>query len=103
MRYLSSNRGPHGTGLYLKLAISDPASIAGASSTPSDGHQPMSNEDGTVWIVFNIYNFASLSDDPIFPRVSLSAPVRKLSSTPGKSTVKVALKDRGLCFLRHFR
>src|SRR4051812_4300955 len=29
------------------------------------GHQPMSNEDGTLWIVFNgeIYNFQSLRDD----------------------------------------
>jgi asparagine synthase (glutamine-hydrolysing) len=31
----------------------------------STGHQPMSNEDGSVWIVFNgeIYNFQSLRDD----------------------------------------
>ena len=29
------------------------------------GHQPISNEDGTVWIVFNgeIYNFQELRDD----------------------------------------
>lgn len=31
----------------------------------STGHQPISNEDGTVWIVFNgeIYNFQELRDD----------------------------------------
>jgi asparagine synthase (glutamine-hydrolysing) len=31
------------------------------------GHQPMSNEDGSVWIVFNgeVYNFAGLRDDLI--------------------------------------
>lgn len=31
----------------------------------STGHQPISNEDGTVWIVFNgeIYNFAALRDE----------------------------------------
>ncbi len=33
----------------------------------SGGHQPMSNEDGTVWIVFNgeIYNFMGLRDELI--------------------------------------
>src|SRR5262249_44876756 len=31
------------------------------------GHQPMSNEDGTIWVTFNgeIYNFADLRDDLI--------------------------------------
>ena len=33
----------------------------------STGHQPMSNEDGTVWIVFNgeIYQYQELRDDLI--------------------------------------
>jgi asparagine synthetase B (glutamine-hydrolysing) len=102
MRRAARHRGPDDVGIYVRGNVGlgfNRLSIIDLSG----GHQPMSNEDGTVWIVFNVYNFASLSDDPIFPRVSLSAPVRKLSSTPGKSTVKVALKDRGVCFLRHFR
>src|SRR6266480_3803822 len=45
-----------GTGIglgFCRLAILD--------LTPA-GHQPMSNEDGTVWLVFNgeIYNFQEL-------------------------------------------
>src|SRR6202166_1027317 len=33
----------------------------------STGHQPISNEDGTVWVVFNgeIYNFQELRSDLI--------------------------------------
>src|ERR1700682_2282302 len=31
----------------------------------STGHQPISNEDGTIWVVFNgeIYNYRELRDD----------------------------------------
>ncbi|HZZ41094.1 MAG TPA: asparagine synthase (glutamine-hydrolyzing) [Acidobacteriaceae bacterium] len=58
------HRGPDDEGYYLsgpvglgfrRLSIIDLAT----------GHQPLSNEDGTVWIVFNgeIYNFEELRDD----------------------------------------
>src|SRR5690348_2512840 len=55
------HRGPDGEGLYVgshvalghrRLSIID----------LSTGHQPLCNEDGTVWIVFNgeIYNYREL-------------------------------------------
>src|SRR5215467_13539034 len=55
------HRGPDDGGVYtspqiglgqVRLSIIDLAS----------GHQPLSNEDGTIWIVFNgeIYNFQEL-------------------------------------------
>jgi asparagine synthase (glutamine-hydrolysing) len=58
-----AHRGPDGRGIHLdgnvglghcRLSIID---VGG-------GHQPMSNEDGTVWIVFNgeIYNFQPLRE-----------------------------------------
>ena len=58
------HRGPDDDGFYVKgnvalgmrrLSIIDLVT----------GHQPISNEDGKVWIVFNgeIYNFAELRDD----------------------------------------
>lgn len=61
MRDVLRHRGPDGEGLFVegpvglghrRLAIVD---VAG-------GHQPMANEDGTIWIVFNgeIYNHAML-------------------------------------------
>jgi len=64
MRDATWHRGPDDTGLHChrnvalgfnRLSIID---LAG-------GHQPLSNEDGTVWIVFNgeIYNFQELHCD----------------------------------------
>ncbi|TMD71402.1 MAG: asparagine synthase (glutamine-hydrolyzing) [Chloroflexi bacterium] len=61
MRDVLRHRGPDGEGLWIggpvglgmrRLAIVD---VTG-------GHQPMANEDGTVWIVYNgeIYNHADL-------------------------------------------
>src|SRR5437879_8536139 len=61
MRDVLRHRGPDGEGLWIegpvglgmrRLAIVD---VAG-------GRQPMANEDGTVWIVYNgeVYNHADL-------------------------------------------
>jgi len=61
MRDALAHRGPDGKGLWIdgpvalghrRLAIVDVA----------NGQQPMSNEDGTIWVVFNgeIYNHADL-------------------------------------------
>src|SRR2546425_4965781 len=61
MRAVISYRGPDGAGLHAdecavlghrRLSIVD---LAG-------GHQPLSNEDGTVWITYNgeVYNFREL-------------------------------------------
>lgn len=60
-----SHRGPDDEGVYIKnniglghrrLSIIDLSPLA---------HQPMSNEDGTVWIVYNgeIYNYLELRED----------------------------------------
>ena len=71
------HRGPDDEGYYFnqqKIAnsgqrIGDRPSVALAHRRLSiidldTGHQPMSNEDGTVWIVFNgeIYNFIKLRE-----------------------------------------
>src|SRR5579862_1621135 len=66
MREVARHRGPDDHGILVsgnvglgfnRLSIID---LAG-------GHQPMPNEDETVWIIFNgeIYNFASLRDELI--------------------------------------
>lgn len=63
MRDVMSHRGPDDIGMHvdgsvalahLRLAIVDLSPL---------GHQPMTNEDGTVWITFNgeIYNYVELA------------------------------------------
>jgi asparagine synthase (glutamine-hydrolysing) len=63
MRDLQTHRGPDDSGSYL----SGPAGLGHRRLSIIDlssGHQPMTNEDGTLWIVFNgeIYNFRALRD-----------------------------------------
>lgn len=65
MRDALSHRGPDDAGLYangpaglghLRLSIID---------LSPDGHQPMSNEDGTLWLTYNgeIYNYAGVAEE----------------------------------------
>ena len=69
------HRGPDDEGCYLsgnvalgfrRLSIIDLKS----------GHQPLSNEDGTIWIVFNgeIYNYQELRSLPSGEGASSSRP-----------------------------
>src|SRR5689334_3041834 len=64
MQAVTTHRGPDDSGMYLRANVGlgcNRLSIIDLSG----GHQPMSNEDGTVWIVFNgeIYNFLELHDE----------------------------------------
>ncbi len=64
MRDVQQHRGPDGAGVYLN----GPAGLAHRRLAIVDvegGHQPMPNEDRSVWIVYNgeIYNHASLRPD----------------------------------------
>ena len=58
------HRGPDDEGFYISGAVGlghRRLSIIDLAA----GHQPMTNEDGSVWVVFNgeIYNFADLHDE----------------------------------------
>jgi asparagine synthase (glutamine-hydrolysing) len=67
MTNVQTHRGPDDSGLWERR-FSDGGYIGLGSrrlailDLSSDGHMPMSNEDGTVWITYNgeIYNFADL-------------------------------------------
>lgn len=67
MTHVQSHRGPDDSGLWDRR-FSDGSYIGLGSrrlailDLSGDGHMPMCNEDGTVWITYNgeIYNFAEL-------------------------------------------
>ncbi|MBI2902068.1 MAG: asparagine synthase (glutamine-hydrolyzing) [Candidatus Methylomirabilis oxyfera] len=59
-----AHRGPDGEGVFVKDHVGlGHRRLAIIDLSPA-GHQPMSNEDGSIWIVFNgeIYNFRELRD-----------------------------------------
>jgi asparagine synthase (glutamine-hydrolysing) len=66
------HRGPDDAGVYVHGEVGLAHQRLSILDLSAAGHQPMSNEDGTIWIVFNgeIYNFeelrARLSDRHVF-------------------------------------
>ena len=70
MTHVQSHRGPDDSGLWERR-FADSSYIGLGSrrlailDLSPDGHMPMSNEDGSVWITYNgeIYNFADLRRD----------------------------------------
>jgi asparagine synthase (glutamine-hydrolysing) len=72
MNHELAHRGPDDEGFWFTPHGSCPAAGLGHRrlsiiDLSADGHQPMTNEDGTLWIVFNgeIYNFHNLRQDLI--------------------------------------
>jgi len=57
-----AHRGPDDSGCYSDPMVALSHRRLSVIDLSRNGHQPMSNEDGSVWIVFNgeIYNFAEI-------------------------------------------
>jgi asparagine synthase (glutamine-hydrolysing) len=71
-RMISSltHRGPDDSGKHLETTSANGVALGHRRLSIIDlagGHQPLSNEDGNIWIVFNgeIYNFAELREELI--------------------------------------
>ncbi|MDX1777960.1 MAG: asparagine synthase (glutamine-hydrolyzing), partial [Thermodesulfobacteriota bacterium] len=64
MASVINHRGPDDEGIYLKGNVGLAHKRLSILDLSTAGHQPMSNEDGSVWIVFNgeIYNFLDLRE-----------------------------------------
>ena len=62
MTDIMSHRGPDDTGFYHRRGVALGHRRLSILDLSSAGHQPMCNEDGTVWVVFNgeIYNYKQL-------------------------------------------
>jgi len=91
------HRGPDDEGIYAdglvglgnrRLSIID---VAG-------GHQPLSNEDGTVWIAYNgeAYNFAEVRDE-------LAGRGHAFRTRSDTETIVHAYEEWGLDFVHRFR
>lgn len=65
MRDTMYHRGPDGAGIYLNGSIALGHRRLAIIDLSETGHQPMSNEDKTVFIVFNgeIYNYIELREE----------------------------------------
>jgi asparagine synthase (glutamine-hydrolysing) len=63
MRDALIHRGPDDAGLYIDGAVGLGHRRLSILDLSVAGHQPMSNEDGSVWLVFNgeIYNYVELT------------------------------------------
>jgi asparagine synthase (glutamine-hydrolysing) len=100
MRDAMAHRGPDDAGLHVsadrRVALGH-RRLSIVDLSPA-GHQPMSNEDGTVWISFNgeIYNHAEL-------RSGLEARGHVYRSRSDTETLVHLYEEHGLGMLRHLR
>jgi asparagine synthase (glutamine-hydrolysing) len=65
MNRVTENRGPDDRGIYIDGSITLGHTRLSIIDLSSNGHQPMSNETGTIWITYNgeVYNFQDLKGD----------------------------------------
>lgn len=98
-----THRGPDDEGFWFTPLGSLPSVGLGHRrlsiiDLSADGHQPMTNEDGTLWIVFNgeIYNFHAL-------RQNLIARGHRFQSGTDTETILHLYEEYGTSCLRHLR
>jgi len=67
MNQITNNRGPDDQGVYCDCSISLGHTRLSIIDLSDNGHQPMFNEDQSIWMVYNgeIYNFDTLRADLI--------------------------------------
>ena len=90
MSSVLNHRGPDDEGVYVKNNVGLAHKRLSIIDLTPAGHQPMSNEDGTIWVVFNgeIYNYLQLRD-------TLQAKGHKFSSHTDTETIIHLYEEKG--------
>jgi asparagine synthase (glutamine-hydrolysing) len=98
MNAVLAHRGPDDAGIYCDGAIGLAHRRLSIIDLSPAGHQPMSNEDGTIWITFNgeIYNFQDL-------RPALAARGHRFRSNTDTEVILHLYEDHGTDCLRFLR
>src|SRR5215475_9905023 len=91
------HRGPDDAGIYVHGGVGLAHRRLSIIDLSAAGHQPMSNEDGTVWVVFNgeIYNFESL-------RIELTSKGHQFRSGTDTEVILHAYEEWGEDCLERF-
>ena len=98
MNSVQKHRGPDQDGIYCDTHVSLGHRRLSIIDLSEDGRQPMTNEDGTVHLVFNgeIYNFQEL-------RPKLEAAGHVFKSRSDTEVIIHAYEEYGVDFLQHLR
>ena len=93
-----SHRGPDDEGIYVNGAIGLGHRRLSIIDLSQSGHQPMSDDTGTIWIVYNgeIYNFKEL-------RKNLEKEGIKFRSKTDTEVIIYLYKKYGVSCLKHLR
>src|SRR5262245_18834269 len=97
MRDIIAHRGPDDAGLHIDGALGLGHRRLSIIDLSDAGHQPMGNEDGSLWLIFNgeIYNFELL-------RQRLAACGHRFRSGTDTEVILHAYEEWGTDCLSHF-
>ena len=98
MSSVLNHRGPDDEGVYVRGHVGLAHKRLSIIDLTPAGQQPMSNEDGSIWIVFNgeIYNFLEL-------RENLQAKGHTFSSNTDTETIIHLYEDKGIDCVQELR
>jgi asparagine synthase (glutamine-hydrolysing) len=97
MTDIMSHRGPDDHGFYCRGSVALGHRRLSILDLSPAGHQPMCNEDGTVWVVFNgeIYNYKQL-------RSQLEGKGHQFRSTSDTEVIVHAYEQYSVDCVKHF-